>query len=92
MEANIIYDDIKDRELVELIDSKFPIFVNYINFNSTKERKEAYRIKSHWAAKANPFVELKEGDKVIKVFYSDAKGDNAINQFINYLNNDRNSN
>lgn len=88
MEANIIYDNRADRELLETVNSKFPIFINYVDFNSKTGKKTAYKIKSHWAARANPFVELKEEDKVIKVFYSDSKGDNAILNFINFLNND----
>lgn len=88
MEATVIYDNIADRELIEQIDSKFPIFINYIDFNSKQEKKNAYKIKSHWAARKNPFVELKDGDKVIKVFYSDSKGDNAVLNFVNFLTRD----
>ena len=84
MEAYIIYENKEDRELLELINSKFPIFIEYINFNSKKDRKKATRIKSHWAARKNPFVELKEGDRTVKVFYSDG-GENAVQQFVNYL-------
>lgn len=90
MEATIIYDNIKDRELLNLIDSKFPIFINYIDFNTAKGRKESFKIKSHWGAIKNPFVVINEEDKVIKVFYSDAKGFNAIQQLINYLNERKN--
>lgn len=86
--ANVIYEDNRDRELLELSNSRFPIFINYIDYTTSQGKKEAYRIKSHWAARANPFVELWDEDKVIKVFYSDAEGDNAIYQLINYLNND----
>jgi len=85
MEATIIYDNKKDKELLSLIDSKVPIFINYINVNTPKGKKEAFKIKSHWAAKMNPFVVLKDNDNVIDVFYSEK--DNAIYQLINYLNN-----
>ena len=84
MEARVVYDDKKDRELLNLIDSKFPIFIDYINFNTVVGRKEAYRVKSHWGAIKNPFVVITEGDNVIDVFYSEK--DNAINQLINFLN------
>lgn len=86
MNVKVVYDNIRDRELLNLVDSKFPIFIEYIDINTKEGKKEAFRVKSHWAAKANPFVEITEEDKIIKVFYSDAKGDNAINQLINYLN------
>ena len=88
MEAIIVYDNKKDKELLNLIDSKVPIFVKYIDFNTTDGRKEAYKVKSHWAAKMNPFVVVQEGEQIIKVFYSEKN--NAINQLINYLNDSKN--
>ena len=88
MEAIVIYDNDKDREHLELVDSKFPIFISCIDFNTLKGRKEAYKIKAHWGAKLNPFVVVKDNEKVLKVFYSER--DNAINQLINYLNASKN--
>ena len=89
MEAIVIYDNKKDRELLDLIYIEFPIFMHYIDFNSKDGRKEAYKIKSHWGAIKNPFAILVDNDgNPIKVFYSDAKGDSAIYQLINYLNNE----
>ncbi|MBO6243873.1 MAG: hypothetical protein J6O41_04835 [Clostridia bacterium] len=84
MTATVVYDNRKDRELLELIDSKFPIFIQYIDFNTKDGRKEAFQVKSHWAAKLNPFVVVEDEDKIIKVFYSEES--NAIQQLINYLN------
>lgn len=84
MKAIIVYDDNKDRELLNLIDSRFPIFVEYINYNSLKGRKEAYKVKSHWGARKNPFVVVKDdNDSILKIFYSET--DNAIHQLINWL-------
>ena len=84
MEIKIVYEDKKDKEFLDLIYSKVPYFVEYINYNESP--KEAYRIKSPWGAIKNPFVVIIDEDKVKKVFYSDAKGSNAIQQLINYLN------
>ena len=84
MEAIVVYDNKKDRELLTLVDSKFPIFIKYIDFNTVDGRKEAYQVKSHWAARMNPFVVVQEGEEIIKVFYSESE--NAITQLINYLN------
>lgn len=84
MEAIVVYDNKKDRELLNLVDSKFPIFIKYIDFNTVDGRKEAYQVKSHWAARMNPFVVVQEGEEIIKVFYSESE--NAITQLINYLN------
>ncbi len=89
MEAIIVYDDKKDRELLNLVDSKFPIFIEYIDFNTVEGRKEAYRVKSYWGARKNPFVVVQEEEKIIKVFYTE-NGKNAIQQLINYLNESKN--
>lgn len=88
MEAIIVYDNKKDKELLNLINSKVPIFINYIDFNTTNGRKEAYKIKSHWAAKKNPFIVVQEGEEIIKVFYSE--NSNAVNQLISFLNDSKN--
>ena len=84
MEAIVVYDNKKDRELLNLIYSEVPLFIDYIDFNTVDGRKEAYQVKSHWAARMNPFVVVQEGEEIIKVFYSESE--NAITQLINYLN------
>ena len=86
MEIKIVYDNKKDKEFLNLTYSEIPYFVEYINCNEAP--KEAYKIKSHWGAIKNPFVVITDENKIVKVFYSDAKGSNAIQQLINYLNND----
>ena len=86
MEVKIVYEDKKDREFLNLINSEIPYFIEFINCK--EEPKEAYKLKSHWAAIKNPFVIVTDKDEILKVFYSDAKGSNAIQQLINYLNND----
>ena len=85
MHAVVVYDNIKDKELLDNIDLGVPFFIDYVNTRTLKGRKEGYRIKGPWSAKFNPFIELyDENDKIIKVFYSEVG--NACNQLINYLN------
>lgn len=88
MTATIVYDNKRDRELLDLIDSKFPIFIQYIDSNTKNGKKEAYSIKSHWGAKLNPFVVIQDDEKIFKVFYSEKS--NAVNQLISYLNDCKN--
>ena len=88
MQAIIVFENKKDKELLNLINSKVPLFIEYINYNTKSGRKEAYQIKSHWGAKQNPFVVLKEGKEIVKVFYSEKE--NAVQQLINYLNDCKN--
>jgi len=90
MTANVIYDNAYDKKHLDLCKFKDKIFINYINFGTIKGRKEAYKIKSNYAAKENPFVELlDDNNQLIKVFYSEEK--NGITQFINYMMYDKNS-
>lgn len=84
MEIIIVYDNEKDREFLNLMDYKFPIFFQYINMNTVKGRKEGFKIKSHYAAKLNPFiVVLDDSKKPIKVFYSEAE--NVISSLNKYI-------
>ena len=85
MVANIVYSDDKDRKLLELVPNNFPIFINFINFNSGTGRKEAYKIKGRWGAKLNPFVEiLDDKNEIVRCFYSE--NGNAIFKMVNWLN------
>ena len=85
MNAVVVYDNIKDKELLDKIHLRVPFFVEYVNMNTIKGKKEGFRIKSPWSAKLNPFIELYDDEnKIIKVFYSEAG--NACNQLISYLN------
>ena len=85
MHAVVVYDNIKDKELLDKIDLGVPFFIDYIDARTLKGRKESYRIKGPWSARQNPFIELyDEEDKIIKVFYSEMG--NACNQLIAYLN------
>ena len=72
---------------MSLIDTQFPIFIDYINANTKSGKKEGYKIMSRWAAKKFPFVIIEnlddlESDPII--FYSELG--NSINQLISYLN------
>lgn len=85
MKIVFIYDNNKDREFLELISSKSSIFIDYVNFNTTNGRKEAYKIKSHYAARLNPFaLVLDDSNKLIKVFYSEAE--NVLSSLTKYIN------
>ena len=85
MHAVVVYDDIKDKELLDKNRSRSSFFIDYVDTGTLKGRKEGYRIKGPWSAKFNPFIELyDENDKIIKVFYSEVG--NACNQLIAYLN------
>lgn len=92
MEATIIYNDLQDRKLMEIIPNQFPIFVKYIDSNTTSGKKEARKIKHIWSARKEPFVILETDEhEVMKVFYTES-GDSAINQLIKFINESKNQN
>lgn len=89
MTALVVYEDIKDKELLDVINLEVPFFISYIDLRTKNGKKEGFAIKSHWGAIKNPFIELHDDeDKIIKVFYSEES--NACNQLIKYLNDCKN--
>lgn len=87
LEIKIVYDNEQDKELLDLIDIAVPFFVDYINVNTSKGRKEGFKLMNYWSARKLPLVVIKTDklDAMPIVKYSDI-GENAINQLIKYLN------
>lgn len=80
----ITYSDKQDRDYFENINIQYPVYLHFYNMTSAKDIKEGRHIKNYGAARKDPFVLVKEEDKVIKCFYSE--NGNAINQLIKWLN------
>jgi hypothetical protein len=87
MNAKIIFKDLKDKEFLDNISLETPIFVDYINIDSVKGKKEGWKILNYYGTTKLPFVELEldREENRYKPFYSE--NGNAIFQLINYLNN-----
>lgn len=81
----VVYNDKSQIDIIQ--DAKLDDLISFvfINENSKKERKKAFNLKSHWAAKMTPFAICMNGDKAVKAFYSET-GENVIESLINYLN------
>ena len=87
MKVKIVYNNLKDRELVELVKFKTPFFVEYIDVNTKNGKKEGYKIKSEFSARKNPFIVVYDDeDKFIKCYWSEIN--NACQSFIDDYNND----
>jgi len=87
MNVKVVYKDLKDREFLDKISLETPIFVEYIDINTVKGKKEGWKLMNYYGTSTFPFVEL-ELDKLenrLLPFYSE-RG-NAICQLINYLSN-----
>lgn len=87
LNVTIVYDNKQDRELLNLIDLTVPFFIDYIDMNTVKGRKEGFKLMNYWSAKKLPLVVIATDklDATPIVKYSDM-GENAINQLIKYLN------
>lgn len=84
MKVKIVYDNLKDKELVELVQFPTPYFIEYINATTKQGLKESYQIKNPFGARKNPFVVIYDDeDEFVKCFWSESG--NAVQQFINYL-------
>lgn len=81
----VVYnDDSQIKELREAYaDSEFPVF-HFIDSLSNKTKKEAWALKSHWAARLDPFAIIMDGDKALKAFYSET-GEDVIKSLSEYL-------
>lgn len=69
-------------EIEKVIDNKSITF-HFIDMLSTKGKKEGWKLKNYWGAKADPFASITENDIPIKVFYSEVE--NVIENLNHYI-------
>ena len=86
MNVKIVYKDKKDKEFLDKINLETPIFVEYIDIETKKGKKEGWKLMNYYGTTTFPFIEL-EIDESNRVPFYGERG-NAIGQLINYLNND----
>ena len=88
MSAKIVYNNEKDKEFLDKINLEIPFFVQYIDINTRKGKKEGWKLMNYYGTTKFPFVEL-ELDKLENRFlpFFSERG-NAVGQLISYLNND----
>lgn len=80
----IVYNN--DSQIKNIGDTlKVSPFFTFLNENSKKDKKKAYALKSHWAARMTPFAICMDKEIPIKAFYSESE-ENVIESLINYLN------
>ena len=86
MNVKVVYKDLKDKEFFDLVDLKTPIFVEFINIDTVKGKKEGWKLMNYYGTTTFPFIELEIDESNRIPFYSE-RG-NAVGQFINYINNE----
>lgn len=81
----IVYSD--EKQIRELGDtSKYSLTFHLVDSTTRKGRREALKIKSHYAARLDPFAVILDENKPLKAFYSEAE--DVINSLIKYLDNE----
>ena len=84
IELVLVSSNLEDeRKIVEseIID-KF--YFTFIDSNSLYTKKMAYTIKSEWGARSEPFVLIKDKDKILRCFYSE-KSNMVIDEALDFI-------
>lgn len=85
----ITYSDKKQIEKIGDTSKYTPIF-QFIDSMTRTGKKEAWKLKSYYGAKLDPFAVILDNDKPIKAFYSETKKD-IIEEILQYLRNYENN-
>ena len=80
----VIYSDKSQIDRIGDTSKYTPIF-HFVDSLAKKSKKEAWRIKSYYGAKLDPFAVILDDKKPIKAFYTEAE--DVIDSLIKYLNN-----
>ena len=79
----VVYSDKSQLDRIGDTSKYTPIF-HFVDSLAKKSKKEAWRIKSYYGAKLDPFAVILDDEKPIKAFYTEAE--DVINSLIKYLN------
>lgn len=80
----VVYSDKSQLDRIRNTSKYTPIF-HFVDSLAKKSKKEAWRIKSYYGAKLDPFAVVLDNDKPIKALYTEAE--DVIDSLIKYLNN-----
>ena len=80
----VVYNDKSQLDRIGDTSKYTPIF-RFVDSLAKKSKKEAWRIKSYYGAKLDPFAVILDDKKPIKAFYTEAE--DVIDSLIKYLNN-----
>jgi hypothetical protein len=83
MDVIVVYND--KNQLDRIRDTlQYSSIFRFVDSLAKKSKKEAWRIKSYYGAKLDPFAVILDNEKPIKAFYSEAE--DVIDSLIKYLN------
>lgn len=79
----VVYSDKSQLDRIGDTSKYTPIF-HFVDSLAKKSKKEAWRIKSYYGAKLDPFAVILDDERPIKAFYTEAE--DVIDSLIKYLN------
>lgn len=79
----VVYSDKNQLSRIGDTSQYSPIF-RFVDSLTKKGKKEAWKIKSYYGAKLDPFAVVLDKEKPIKAFYTEAE--DVIGSLIKYLN------
>ena len=79
----VVYSDKNQLDRIGDTSKYTPIF-HFVDSLAKKSKKEAWRIKSYYGAKLDPFAVILDDEKPVKAFYTEAE--DVIDSLIKYLN------
>ena len=80
----VVYSDKNQLDRIGVYLEVSPIF-HFVDSLAKKSKKEAWRIKSYYGAKLDPFAVILDDEKPVRAFYTEAE--DVIDSLIKYLNN-----
>ena len=83
-EVIVVYSDKSQLDRIGDTSKYTPIF-HFVDSLARKSKKEAWRVKSYYGAKLDPFAVILDNEKPIKAFYTEAE--DVIDSLTKYLNN-----
>lgn len=84
IELILVSSNLEDERRIvesEIVD-KF--YFTFIDSNSLYTKKMAYTIKSEWGARLEPFIIIKDKDKVLRCFYSE-KSNMIVDEALDFI-------
>ena len=83
MNIIVVYSDKNQLDRIGDTSRYTPIF-HFVDSLAKKSKKEAWRIKSYYGGKLDPFAVILDDEKPIKAFYTEAE--DVIDSLTKYLN------
>ena len=80
----VVYSDKNQLDRIGDTSKYTPIF-RFVDSLAKKSKKEAWRIKSYYGAKLDPFAVILDDEKPVRAFHTEAE--DVIDSLIKYLNN-----